>query len=54
MARKQKAGNLFQISCLVCRCVGGGYLVVKVRDRLTRWVDGTLKNYGSLVISSLA
>ena len=23
-----KAGYLFQISCLVCRCVGGGYLVV--------------------------
>ena len=32
----EKAGDLFQISCLVCRCVGGGYLVVKVRDKLTR------------------
>ena len=51
---RKKAGDLFQISCSVCRCEGGGYLVVKVRDKLTRWVDGTLKNYGSLVISSLA
>ena len=51
---QKKAGDLFQISCSVCRCEGGGYLVVKVRDKLTRWVDGTLKNYGSLVISSLA
>ena len=34
--------------------VGGGYLVIKVRGKLTRCVDGTLKNYGSLVISSLA
>ena len=51
---RKKAGDLFQISCSVCRCVDGGYLVVKVRDKLTRWVDGTLKNYGSLVISSLA
>ena len=51
---QKKAGDLFQISCSVRRYVGGGYLVVKVRDRLTRWVDGTLKNYGSLVISSLA
>ena len=51
---RKKAGDLFQISCSVCRCEGGGYLAVKVRDKLTRWVDGTLKNYGSLVISSLA
>ena len=51
---QKKAGDLFQISCSVCRCVGGEYLVVKVRDKLTRWVDGTLKNYSSLVISSLA
>ena len=33
---RKKAGDLFQISCLVCRCMGGGYLVVKVRDKLTR------------------
>ena len=33
---RKKAGYLFQISCSVCRCVGGGYLVVKVRDKLTR------------------
>ena len=33
---RKKAGDLFQISCSVCRCVGGGYLVVKVRDKLTR------------------
>ncbi len=51
---QKKSRRPFQISCSVCRCVGGGYLVVKVRDKLTRWVDGTLKNYGSLVISSLA
>ena len=31
---RKKAGNLFQISCLVCRCVGGGYLIVKVRGKL--------------------
>ena len=35
---RKKAGDLFQISCSVCRCVGGGYLVVKVRDKLTRCV----------------
>ena len=40
---QKKAGNLFQISCLVCRCVGGGYLVVKVRDKLTRCVGGKLE-----------
>ena len=22
---RKKAGDLFQISCLMCRCVGGGY-----------------------------
>ena len=35
---RKKAGDLFQISCSVCRCVSGGYLVVKVRDKLTRCV----------------
>ena len=40
---RKKAGDLFQISCLVCRCVGGGYLVVKVRDKLTRCVGGKLE-----------
>ncbi len=40
---RKKAGDLFQISCLVCRCVGGGYLVVKVRDKLTRCVSGKLE-----------
>ena len=39
---RKKAGDLFQISCSVCRCVGGGYLVVKVRDKLTRCVGGKL------------
>ena len=39
---QKKAGDLFQISCLMCRCVGGGYLVVKVRDKLTRCVGGKL------------
>ena len=33
---RKKAGDLFQISCSVCRCVGGGYLVIKVRGKLTR------------------
>ena len=33
---RKKAGDLFQISCSVCHCVSGGYLVVKVRDKLTR------------------
>ena len=33
---RKKAGDLFQISCSVRRCVGGGYLVVKVRGKLTR------------------
>ena len=35
---QKKAGDLFQISCSVCRCVSGGYLVVKVWDKLTRCV----------------
>jgi hypothetical protein len=35
---RKKAGDLFQISCSVCRCVGGGYLVIKVRGKLTRCV----------------
>lgn len=35
---QKKAGDLFQISCSVCRCVGGGYLVIKVRGKLTRCV----------------
>lgn len=26
----------------VCRCMGGGYLVVKVRGKLTRCADGKL------------
>ena len=33
---RKKAGDLFQISCSVRRCVGGGYLIVKVRGKLTR------------------
>ena len=32
---QKKAETFFQISCSVCRCVGGGYLVVKVRGKLT-------------------
>ena len=35
---KKKQETFFQISCSVCRCVGGGYLVVKVRGKLTRCV----------------
>lgn len=27
---RKKAGDLFQISCLMCRCVGGEYLVVVI------------------------
>ena len=33
---EKKQETFFQISCSVCRCVGGGYLVVKVRGKLTR------------------
>ncbi len=40
---QKKAGYLFQISCSVCRCVSGGYLVVKVRDKLTRCKANKLK-----------
>ena len=40
---RKKAGDLFQISCSVCRCVSGGYLVVKVWDKLTRCVGGKLE-----------
>ena len=35
---QKKSRRPFQISCSVCRCVGGGYLVVKVRGKLTRCV----------------
>jgi hypothetical protein len=37
---EKKQETFFQISCSVCRRVGGGYLVVKVRGKLTRSVDG--------------
>ena len=40
---QKKAGDLFQISCSVCRCVGGGYLVIKVRGKLTRCEAEKLK-----------
>ena len=40
---QKKAGDLFQISCSVCRCEGGGYLAVKVRDKLTRYEADKLK-----------
>ena len=40
---RKKAGDLFQISCSVCRCMGGGYLVVKVRGKLTRYEADKLK-----------
>ena len=33
--QKKSRRPFFQISCSVCRCVGGGYLVVKVRGKLT-------------------
>ena len=33
---EKKQETFFQISCSVCRCVGGGYLVVKVRGKLTK------------------
>ena len=29
---QKKAGDLFQISCSVCRCMGGGYLVVEIHQ----------------------
>ena len=41
--RLKKQETFFQISCSVCRCVGGGYLVVKVRGKLTRCVNDNLK-----------
>ena len=40
---RKKAGDLFQISCSVRRCVGGEYLVVKVRGKLTRCEADKLK-----------
>ena len=40
---QKKSRQPFQISCLVCRCVGGGYLVVKVRGKLTRCEADKLK-----------
>ena len=40
---QKKSRRPFQISCSVCRCVGGGYLVIKVRGKLTRCVGGKLK-----------
>src|SRR5699024_11230299 len=40
---RKKAGDLFQISCSVCRCVGGWYLVVRVRGKLTRCKANKLK-----------
>ena len=40
---QKKAGDLFQISCSVCRCMGGWYLVVKVRGKLTRYEADKLK-----------
>ena len=40
---QKKAGDLFQISCSVCRYVGGGYLIVKVRGKLTRCEADKLK-----------
>ena len=45
---QKKAGDLFQISCSVCRCVGGGYLVIKVRGKLTRCARNNIK--GALFI----
>ena len=40
---QKKQETFFQISCSVCRCVSGGYLVVKVRDKLTRCKANKLK-----------
>ena len=42
---RKKAGDLFQISCLVCRFVGGGYLVVRVWGYfLTSFVISVVSN----------
>ena len=49
---EKKQETFFQISCSVCRCVGGGYLVVKVRDKLTRCVSGKLEVFSSGYIST--
>ena len=40
---QKKSRRPFQISCSVCRCVGGGYLVIKVRGKLTRCEVDKLK-----------
>ncbi|ERJ96273.1 hypothetical protein RUMCAL_01408 [Ruminococcus callidus ATCC 27760] len=48
---RKKAGDLFQISCSVCRCVGGRYLVVKVRGKLTRCEADKLEFYLCFLIS---
>ena len=55
---RKKAGDLFQISCSVCRYVGGGYLIVKVRgklDLLTKWFSkkSVLKKVQEKVISAI-
>jgi hypothetical protein len=55
---RKKAGDLFQISCSVCRCVGGGYLVIKVRGKLgllTKWFSkkSVLKKVQEKVISAI-
>ena len=41
--QKKSRKPFFQISCSVCRCEGGGYLAVKVRDKLTRYEADKLK-----------
>lgn len=47
---RKKAGDLFQISCSVCRYVGGGYLIVKVRGKLT---DVKLTNWKLFYLRSI-
>ena len=50
---QKKAGDLFQISCSVCHFVSGGYLVVKVRGKLTRCVGGKLEVIAWIHLSKL-
>ena len=45
---EKKQETFFQISCSMCRCVGGGYLVVKVRDKLALLTKSRTNSRGML------
>jgi len=46
---KGVAGNRSMISCSVCRFIGGGYLVVKVRCKLNRCEADKLEFTSALI-----